>query len=228
MLYEGPDTLDMSPGPLKSIAIPQRQNRLSKKQRSAAKQLRSAIENAEEYGPTDFTLMRRAEILGESLVQDIVSRQVRITGRHSQAATTSSLAVLFHKDRITQPQYRAGILYASMRRVLFGRAVPKPSVLAKILGENIFATMGTALAQVRSESMTDEERDEAIEEMRLQYYRGDNRLRRLHYARRVREILRRVVIDDMLPDPRRPNHLARLREGLTELSDTWGLEDKKR
>lgn len=215
------DTLPMGTGPLKSIATPQRLNRLSRLQRQKLKQLKSAVQNAEDAGPTDFTLMRRAEILGETLVQDIGSRQVRITGRHSQAATSSALSLLFHKDRITPAQYRAGAMYAAMRRVLFGRAVPKPSVLAKILGESIFATMGSALAQVRTESMTDEERDERIEEMRRLYYSGDNRLRRLHYARRVREILRRVIIDDMLPDPKRPNHLARLREGLQELADTW-------
>ena len=60
--------------------------------------------------------------------------------------------------------------------------------------------------------------------MRAAYVRGDNRLRNLLYARRVREIVRRVCLDDEYPDPKRPNHLARLREGLQELADTWGLE----
>lgn len=214
----------MGTAPLKPIRTPQRLNRLSRAQRAKAKQLKSASENAEDAGPTTYLLMRRAEMLGESLVSDIASRRVRITGRHSEAATSSSLALLYHLDRITQPQYRAGAMYAAMRRVLFGRAVPKPSVLAKILGESIFATMSMTNAATRaavSDNLTPEERDEAIEEMRIMYYRGDNRLRKLHYARRVREILRRVIIDDMQPDPKRPNHLHRLREGLQELADCW-------
>lgn len=213
----------MGTGPLKSIRTPQRLNRLSRLQRAKQKQLNSAIENAEDAGPTTFLLMRRAEILGESLISDIGSRQVRITGRHSQSASSSALALLYDRDRITQPQYRAGAMYAAMRRVLFGRAVPKPSVLAKILGESIFSAtvLDAAFGKATPGALTQEERDEAIEEMRILYYRGDNRLRKLHYARRVREILRLVIIDDMLPDSRRPRYLERLREGLQELADTW-------
>lgn len=202
---------------LKSIAIPPRANRISKAQRQ---RYRAA---AEDDGPTPFQLMRRAELMGETVACDIASRRVFMTGSNNGQATATALTLLRFMDRITWGQFRAGSTYAWLRYSLFGPALPSASSLFRVIHEHLSSDM--AMAQHAEE--TSEEKADRLQRMRLQYLRGDNRLRALPYARRVREMVRRVCIDDYYPDPARPRHLDRLREGLEELSGTWGLEDRR-
>lgn len=196
----------------RSIHTPPRASQVSKGQRARWRA------EAGEDGPTAFQLMRKAEQLGERVACDIASRKVYLTGSNSGSATASALTLLRFHDRITWPQFRAGTTYAWLRFSLFGPATPGAATLFRVIHEHISSDMAIA------DEETTEERADRIERMRVQYLRGDNRLRNLLYARRVREMVRRVCIDDYYPDPARPNHLARLREGLQELADTWRTE----
>jgi hypothetical protein len=198
---------------LKSIRTPPKRSAISPSKRP----------NLDDSGPTDFQLMRRAELIGEGVVCIVGTGEVKITGKVSPDVS-SSLSILHHRQLITTPQFRAGQSYAALRRIIYGKAVPKGSALSKVIAESIFVTIARNQVSRKGTEMTIAERDEWFEEMQIAYYRGDNRLRKLFYARRVREIVRRVLIDDMMPEPKKPNQLARLREGLQELVDVWGTD----
>ena len=203
---------------IKSIAIPVRRDLVAPSRRPLVEE--------EHGGPTDFTLMRQAERMGETMYCVVGNRKVVMTGGNNGQASASSLSILHYHDKITNPQYHAGLAYAAMRKLLFGKAYPKGSHLSKVIATSIFQTLQMRDAQ-RKMDVSDEERDEYFEEVRLMYYRGDNRLRRLPYFERVREMVRRVCIDDMMPDPAKPRHLKRLRIGLQELHNTWHKETRR-
>lgn len=105
-----------------------------------------------------------------------------------------------------------------LRLKLFGPATARGSALFKVLATDIIA-----VNIAKENEMTPDEKEEHLVNCRISYYEADNRLRKMHYARRVREILRKVLIDNQLPDPKRPNQLARLREGLQVLAACWRI-----
>lgn len=201
----------------RAIAIPVRRDRI-------ASSRRTALENAELNGPTDFALQRRAELMGQGTYCALGSPETHITGDNTGILTGTALGILRTQDKIAWVQFRAGSFYAGLQHMLFGKVVPGTS--------SIFRNIALDLVEREqvSRRATETEEDHAIrtEEARIMYYRGDNRLRALPFARRVREILRRVCLNDALPDPKRPNQLHRLREGLQELVDTWDLDAKRR
>lgn len=196
----------------RAIAIPVRRNRISSSQREA-------IEN-DDGGPTMYSLQRRAELMGEATYCLVETHETSITGANTGILTGTALGILRTRDMIAAIQFKAGALYAGMRAMLFARAIPASTSIFRMIALDL-----SEREEIKRLALeTPEDHAERVEEARIMYYRGDNRLRQLPYARGVREVLRRVCIDDQLPDPHRPNQLARLKEGLQELSDTWQLE----
>ena len=191
---------------LKSVKIPQRRNKVSPKKRDVV---------PSDDGPGIYQIIRRAEVLGETVVVDSITKRPRVSGNAPHGASDSPVELLFNKGKITHAQLKAALLYGQLRQLLFGKSVAKQSTLSSVLSEGH--------GEARHEYTLDEI-DEHWEEIRLAYYRGDNRLRKLERARRVREMVRRVVIDRYMPTADRPNHLLRLREGLQELSDCWDCD----
>lgn len=189
---------------LRSIRTPLTRDRIAPSKRDRA-----------DEGPTAFALLRRAELLGETVVCNVKTKRVTITGRNDGRATTSALSLLYHRDKITQAQFRAGLMYARLRFAWFGSAVPRGSSLASMIHEHL--SSDSALADAEDESA--EDKADRLEEMRLDFRRGDDRLRKLPYYERVRVCLRAVCIDDLYPTKR--GWLDRLRIGLQELADTW-------
>jgi hypothetical protein len=162
--------------------------------------------------------MRRAESLGTTVVTEIATRRTYLAGRNNGQAAASSLSLLKHHDSITWPEYRSGLLYAHMRLTLWGRATAKVAALFRIIADNVDASMRI------SDDLSEDERQDRLQEMRRMYAEGDNRLRAIPYSMRVREMVRRVCIDDMLPDPGKPVQLMRLRRGLNILAGVWGMD----
>ncbi|MFT3987200.1 hypothetical protein [Aestuariivirga sp.] len=164
-------------------------------------------------GPTDFALLRKAELIGETIVCDVSTRTVRMTGRNNGQAAFSALSRLHWRDRITLPQFRAGLQYAHLRAVLWGRAHPKPASFYRLIHEHISSDM-----HLPDEELA-EEREERMDAMRLAYRRGDDHLRRMPHSTGVRVALRATCVDDLYPA--NDGWMARLRHGLHALADVW-------
>lgn len=168
-------------------------------------------------GPTDFALQRKAELLGEATFCDVESRKVRMSGRNNGQAAFSALTRLHWRDRITLPQFRAGLQYAHLRAVLWGRAHPKPASFYRLIHEHISSDM-----HLPDEELA-EEREERMAEMRLAYRRGDDHLRRMPHSTGVRVALRATCVDDLYPA--NDGWLARLRLGLHALAGVWEIDE---
>lgn len=189
---------------LRSIRTPERRDRIAPSKREPV-----------DEGPTHFQLLRRAEAMGQSVYYDDKQKRLAITGKNNGQVTASALSLLHYQSKITGPQYRAGLKYQFLRRTLFGAATPKIGGLQGVIHEHLSAD-----SAVKDELLPEEVEEREINQ-RIEYQRGDQALMRILYARRVREMVRRVCVDDMMPQANRPNQLARLREGLQVLADTW-------
>ena len=191
---------------LKSVKVPHRRNLTAPKERPPV---------ITDDGPGIYQIIRRAEVLGESVVVDKRTNKPRVSGHAPHFASDSPVELLFNQGKLTHAQLRAALLYGQLRQLLFGKSVAKQSTLSSVLSDGH--------GESRREYTIDEI-DEHWDEIRLAYYRGDNRLRKLDRHRRVREMVRRVVVDRYMPAKDRPMHLVRLREGLQELSDCWDCD----
>jgi hypothetical protein len=204
----------------KSIRTPPRRDRLAPNKRPPM----------EHDGPTDFQLQRKAEAIGLGTVCNVETHKVEITGgknarARAEFATSSALALVYDQGLIIAKQYRAGAEYARLHRLLWGRSSPPASGLAKVMATALPERIEQA-NRIAKEAMDDESYAEWIAEQRTLYERGEYRLRRMRgsiTARRlVRITLRAVIIDDLVPT--QPAHVVRLRLGLNELANVWGIE----
>jgi hypothetical protein len=212
---------------LKSIHTPPKRSQVSPSKREPLNE-----------GPTDFQLQRKAEAIGQGTVCDVESRRVAITGGKlalgkAEFASSSALALLYSREKIIHPQYRAGCEYQRLHRLLFGSTVPRESGLTKVMATSLDDRLKQEAAASREER-DDEEQAEWMAEQRVLYERGENRLRhirvpvprgRSHEARvnayrmAVRAVLRATCIDDRYPA--NDEWLYRLKIGLGELAETW-------
>lgn len=205
----------------KSIHTPPRRDRISPSRRDPMP----------DDGPTDFTLQRKAEVIGQGTVCDVQTHRVEITGgknarARAEFATSSSLALLLDRGKIEGHQYRAGCEYLRLHRLLWGRSTPKQSGLSKVLATALPERIEVANAAAR-DAMDDDAYAEWMQEQRTLYERGEYRLR--HIAgqtivnrRLIRIVLRSVVIDGAMPNHAR--QIYRLRIALSELASVWGIE----
>lgn len=205
----------------KSIHTPPRRDRVSPKKRAPMP----------DDGPTDFQLQRKAEAIGLGTMCDVQTHRVEVTGgkqgrARAEFAGSSTLALLLEQGKIIAKHYRAGMEYARLHRLLFGRSTPSASALSKILATALPERIEAANKRAREE-MDDEAYLEWIGEQRTLYERGEYRLRHIagetHTTRRlIRITLRAVCIDESYPS--KPGQVWRLRVGLNALADVWGLE----
>lgn len=190
---------------LKSIHTPPRRDRLAPSQRPPTG----------EDGPTDYQLMRRAETLGYGIYCEIGSPKTLMTGKNDGRSTSTAIGLLRFQDKITQPQFRAGAMYAYLRSAWFGQPMPKAVSLYRVIHEHLSSDSAIAYR----EEETSEEKQERMYQMRLEYQRGDGRLQKLPYYTKIRITLRATIIDDLYPT--NDKWLQRLRIGLSELADCW-------
>ena len=197
----------------------------------------------EDDGPTDLQLLRKAEVIGQSIVCDVASRKVEITGgklaqTKAEFASSSALARLYHEEHIQHPQYRAGCEYAKIRRLLFGSAVARESSLTKVMATSMEDRIYKA-NQAAREERDDEAYADYLVEQRMLFERGEGALHHVQrptsdpsryahtllsvFRNQVRILVRRVCIDDEYPK-RLATSVPLLRIGLTALADVWGME----
>lgn len=206
----------------KSIRTPPRRDRLSPSKRPPM---------PADDGPTDFTLQRAAELIGQGTVCDTTTRRVEITGgkaarSRAEFAGSSALALLLETGKIESHQYRAGTEYARLHRLLWGRSTPPASGLAKVMATALPERVEQANRAAREE-LDDEAYADWILEQRTLYERGEYRLRRIAgqtavNRRLIRIVLRAVAIDGSVPN--HPRQLYRLRIALSEIASVWGIE----
>lgn len=205
----------------KSIVTPPRRDKISPSRRAPMP----------DDGPTDFTLQRKAEVIGQGTYCAVDDHRVHMTGgKDAQAraefASSSTLALLLEQGRIIGKHYRAGSEYARLHRLLWGRSTPKQSGLSKVLATALPERIEAANKAAREE-LDDDAYLDWIGEQRTLYERGMYRLCHIaghdHVERRlIRVTLRAVVIDGSYPS--KAGALYRLRVGLNELADVWGVE----
>lgn len=205
----------------KSIHTPPRRDRISPSRRAPMP----------DDGPTDFALQRKAEVIGRGTVCSVEDRRVSIVGgpealAAAEFASSSALALLRHEGKILPKQYQAGNEYARLHRTLFGRSTPKQSGLAKVLATALPERIEEANRVSRVE-MDDDAYIEWMTDQRTLYERGEYRLTHIagenHVTRRlIRIVLRAVVIDGLYPN--KAGQVWRLRIGLNELADVWGID----
>lgn len=205
----------------KSIRTPPRRDKIPPSQRTPSG----------DAGPTDFTLQRKAEQVGLGTVCDIETHAVTIVGgaknrARAEFATSSSLALLYDQGKIIAKQFRAGIEYARLHRILWGSSQPKQSGLSKVLASSLPERIEVANRAAREER-DDDEYAEWMAEQRTLFERGEYRLRRIagetHVTRRlIRIVVRAVAVDGLYPN--KPGQVWRLRIGLNELADVWSIE----
>lgn len=182
-------------------------------------------------GPTEYTLQRKAEVIGQGTYCAVDDHRVHMTGgRDAQAraefASSSTIALLLEQGRIIGKQYRSGSEYARLHRLLWGRSTPKQSGLSKVLATALPERIEQSVRAAREE-MDDDAYLDWIGEQRTLYERGMYRLCHIagkgHVERRlIRVTVRAVVIDGSYPS--KAGALYRLRIGLNELADVWGIE----
>lgn len=182
-------------------------------------------------GPTDFTLQRQAEKIGQGTYCAVEDQRVHMTGgsaarARAEFASSSTIALLLEQGRIIAKQYRAGNEYARLHRTLWGRSTPRQSGLSKVLATALPERIEAANRAAREE-LDDDSYLEWIAEQRVLYERGMYRLCHIrghgHVDRRlIRVVVRSVVIDGNYPN--RSGQITRLRIGLNELADVWGIE----
>ena len=182
-------------------------------------------------GPTEFTLQRKMETIGQGTYCAVDDHRVHVTGgkaalARAEFASSSTLALLLEQGRIIAKQYRAGNEYARLHRLLWGRTTPRQSGLSKVLATALPERIEAANRAARDE-LDDDSYLEWVAEQRVLYERGMYRLCRIagksHVERRlIRVVLRAVVIDGNYPS--KSGQVMRLRIGLNELGDVWGIE----
>lgn len=205
----------------KSIVTPPRRDKISPSKRTPMP----------DDGPTDFTLQRKAEVIGQGTYCAVDDHRVHMTGgkaaqARAEFASSSTLALLLEQGRIIGKHYRAGSEYARLHRLLWGRSTPKQSGLSKVLATALPERIEASNKAAREE-LDDEAYLDWIGEQRTLYERGMYRLCHIaghdHVERRlIRVTLRAVVIDGSYPS--KAGALYRLRVGLNELADVWGVE----
>ena len=205
----------------KSIYTPPRRDRMSPSKRAPMP----------DDGPTEFLLLRKAELIGQTIERDPDTGKVRITcgkAAHARAefAGSSTLALLLDQDKIESKQYRAGNEYARLHRLLWGRTSPKQSGLSKVLATALPERIEQA-NRASKEELDDEAYADWLQEQRTLYERGEYRLRHIAgetitMRRLIRITLRAVVLDGSMPN--HPRQVWRLRIGLNALADVWGFE----
>lgn len=205
----------------KSIVTPPRRDKISPSKRAPMP----------DDGPTDFTLQRKAEVIGQGTYCAVDDHRVHMTGgkaaqARAEFASSSTLALLLEQGRIIGKHYRAGSEYARLHRLLWGRSTPKQSGLSKVLATALPERIEASNKAAREE-LDDEAYLDWIGEQRTLYERGMYRLCHIaghdHVERRlIRVTLRAVVIDGSYPS--KSGALYRLRVGLNELADVWGVE----
>lgn len=217
---------------IKSIRTPPRRKDLAPSKRGPN----------ENDGPTEYQLQRKAEIIGAGTVCDIQTHHVSIAnGKQGAAefASSSALALLYHRSKIIHRQYRAGCEYQRLHRLLFGSVSPRESSLTKVMATSMEDQLKAEAAANRDER-DDEEQAEWLADQRTLYERGENRLRRMRvpvprgrsvearanaYRQAVRAVLRATCIDDRYPA--NDEWAYRLKMGLGELADVWSFEEAK-
>lgn len=206
----------------KSIHTPPKRSKISPSKR----------EPMPDVGPTEFTLQRKMETIGEGIFCRVDDHRIAVTGKPgsqsaAEFASSSPAALLLHNGRIIMRQYRAASEYSRLHRTLFGRSTPPASGLSKVLATTLPERLAEATRASRHAGEMDEETyTDWIIEQRTLFERGEYRLRHMEGSitsrRNVRIALRSVLIDQIYP-----THLgliARLRRALNELADVWGLE----
>jgi hypothetical protein len=181
-------------------------------------------------GPTDYQLQRKAEVIGEGTYCRVDDRRVAMTGgkgamSRAEFASSSALALLLDRGLIESHQYRAGMEYARLHRLIFGASTPGASGLSKVLATALPERI-EAINRAAREQLDDESYIEWQQEQRTLYERGEYRLRHMPGSatarRNARISFRLVVIDNLLPA--QLGQVARLRHVLNELADVWGIE----
>lgn len=205
----------------KSIVTPPRRDKISPSRRAPMP----------DAGPTDFTLQRKAEVIGQGTYCAVDDHRVHMTGgkaalARAEFASSSTLALLLDQGRIIGKHYRAGSEYGRLHRLLWGRSTPKQSGLSKVLATALPERIEAANKAAREE-LDDDAYLDWIAEQRVLYERGMYRLCHIaghdHVERRlIRVTLRAVVIDGSYPS--KAGALYRLRVGLSELADVWDIE----
>lgn len=205
----------------KSIVTPPRRDKIAPNKRAPMP----------DDGPTDFTLQRKAEVIGQGTFCAVDDHRVHMTGgaaaqARAEFASSSTIALLLEQGRIIAKQYRAGNEYARLHRLLWGRSTAKQSGLSKVLAQSLPERIEVANRAAREE-LDDDEHNDWIAEQRVLYERGMYRLCRIagkgHVERRlIRVTVRVVVIDGQYPS--KAGALYRLRIGLNKLADVWGIE----
>lgn len=205
----------------KSIVTPERRDRVAPSKRAPRA----------DDGPTDYQLMRKAEATGGAIACRLDDRSVDFVGgakarAEAEFASSSALAAIYHHGKVSSGMYRAGTEYARLHRLLFGRSVPRPSGLTKVLATTLDERIHQANMAAREER-DDDEREQWLEDQRTLFERGEYRLR--HIAgetivnrRLIRVVVRMVCIDDLFPS--KAGQLWRLRIGLKELADVWAMD----
>lgn len=205
----------------RSIVTPPRRDRLAPSKRPPTG----------EDGPTDFALQRQAELIGQSTFCAVASRRVEMTGGkdargRAELAAASIQGALYAKNLIGSDEYRAANEYARLHRLLWGRAVALPSGLSRVLASGLTERLEAATAAARDQ-MDDQAYTDWLAEQRTIYERGEYRLRHVAAgsgtARRlIRMAMRAAVIDQEYPVG--PAALMRVKRGLRELAEVWGIE----
>ena len=182
-------------------------------------------------GPTDYTLQRKMEVIGEGTYCRVDDHRVMVTGKpgsltRAEFASSSALALLLDRGKIESNQYRAGSEYARLHRLLFGRSTAKQSGLSKVLATALPERIEAATRASRDE-LDDDAYNDWMAEQRVLNERGEYRLRRIagqsHVERRlIRITLRTVAIDNVYPA--KPGQVRRIRIGLNSLADVWDIE----
>lgn len=205
----------------RSIVTPARRDRLAPSKRPPT----------DDEGPTAYALQRQAEQIGHGTICVLASRRVEMTGGkdargRAELAAASVQGRLYAKNLIGSDQYRAANEYARLHRLLWGRSTAKPSGLSRVLASGLVERIQTAKAAAQDQ-MDDDAYTDWMAEQRALYERAEYRLRHMSNAsgtarRVIRMAMRQAVIDQVYPAA--AAELVRVKRGLRELADVWGIE----
>ena len=223
---------------LKSIHTPPRRDKVSPSKR----------QKLEDEGPTPFALQRQAEVIGASTYCELNGRGTigmvkqkngenlfsKQWAQEAEFASSSALARIFNEARITSQQYRAGINYARLYRLIWGRAVPKESSLTKVMATSF-------------EDRDDEDYAEWLAERRAELEHGERALNHIvihvpanlkvkkkgqrenvahalivRARAEIRLVVRKVCIDGQYIH--RTPLIVNLQAGLDALREEWGIK----
>jgi hypothetical protein len=190
---------------------------------SAAKPPRVRVD-----GPTAFTLARKAEILGDQIIDKHGRPRLK---RFRPGDAVDALAAMRARGIISEGEWYAGEKLKRARTMLFGRSVtPAPSFYRAMVADQITADALTGEA-AKHEIMTEDRRQELLEEARDVYQAalGDPNTGRVgwlrHAGKSVEAAVRNLISTDWWPSAYR--EYAAIQHGLHILADRWRLEDNK-